>query len=159
SAGDGGGPTVRTTAGLRGSERRRRGGPTASGNGPTAFKEPLMTLQRAQAATRPCGYAAAILRVDHSSGLIGREPVDDAYARAYLGGVGIGAKVLYDEVPPEVEWDHPENRLVLGTGPLAGTPVWGTGGLTVVTRGALTNGATSTQANGFFGSNLKSSGY
>ena len=47
----------------------------------------------------------------------------------------------------------------MATGPLAGLPAWGTGGLTVVTRGALTNGATNTQANGFFGANLKYSGY
>src|SRR5438067_13723511 len=38
-------------------------------------------------------------------------------------------------------------------------PVWGTGALTVVTIGAMTNGPTSTQANGFFGTNLKYSGY
>ncbi|MEK7338967.1 MAG: aldehyde ferredoxin oxidoreductase N-terminal domain-containing protein, partial [candidate division NC10 bacterium] len=79
--------------------------------------------------------------------------------RTYVGGVGLGAKILYDEVPPEVGWDHPENRLVLATGPLAGLPVWGTGGLTVVTRGAGTDGGTSTQANGFFGAALKASGY
>src|SRR4029453_1862250 len=79
--------------------------------------------------------------------------------RTLLGGVGLGAKILWDEVPPEVHWDHPENRLVMATGPLAGLPAWGTGGLTVVTRGALTNGATNTQANGFFGANLKYSGY
>ena len=79
--------------------------------------------------------------------------------RTYLGGAGLGAKILWDEVPADVGWDHPENRLVLGTGPLAGLPVWGTGGLTVVTRGAMTNGGTSTQANGFFGANLKYSGY
>jgi aldehyde:ferredoxin oxidoreductase len=79
--------------------------------------------------------------------------------RTCIGGVGLGAKILYEEVPPEVGWDHPDNRLVMATGPLAGLPVWGTGGLTVVTRGALTNGATSSQANGFFGANLKFSGY
>ena len=66
---------------------------------------------------------------------------------------------MYEEVPPDVPWDHPDNRLILATGPLAGLPVWGTGGLTVVTRGAMTNGGTSTQANGFFGANLKYSGY
>jgi aldehyde:ferredoxin oxidoreductase len=76
--------------------------------------------------------------------------------REYLGGVGLGAKILYEEVGPKVHWDHPDNRLVLATGPLAGLPVWGTGGLTVVTRGAQTDGATSTQANGFFGAALKS---
>jgi aldehyde:ferredoxin oxidoreductase len=79
--------------------------------------------------------------------------------RLYLGGAGLGAKILWDEVPADVGWDHPENRLILATGPLAGLPVWGTGGLSVVTRGALTDGATSTQANGFFGACLKYSGY
>ena len=79
--------------------------------------------------------------------------------REYLGGIGLGAKILYDEVGPKVHWDHPDNRLILATGPLAGLPVWGTGGLTVITRGALTDGATSTQANGFFGAALKYSGY
>ena len=79
--------------------------------------------------------------------------------RTYLGGAGLGAKILWEEVPAGVNWDDPENRLVLGTGPLAGLPVWGTGGLTVVTRGAMTNGGTSTQANGFFGANLKYCGY
>src|SRR3989449_723223 len=82
--------------------------------------------------------------------------------RDLLGGAGLGATILYRETRKgkgNVSWDHPDNRLVLGTGPLAGLPVWGTGGLTVVTIGALTNGPTSTQANGFFGTNLKYCGY
>jgi aldehyde:ferredoxin oxidoreductase len=108
---------------------------------------------------QPGGYAGRLLRVDLSSGRSWAQPWTPAEMRDYLGGVGIGAKILWDEVPPEAGWDHPDNRLVLATGPFAGLPVWGTGGLTVVTRGAMTNGATSTQANGFFGANLKYSGY
>ena len=107
----------------------------------------------------PGGYAGQILRVDLTNERIWTQPLSPQDYRQYLGGVGIGAKILYEEVPPDVQWDHPENRLILATGPLAGLPVWGTGGLTVVTRGAMTNGATSTQANGFFGANLKYSGY
>ena len=105
------------------------------------------------------GYAGKIVRVDLTTGRIWTQALTPQEYREYLGGVGLGAKILYEEVPPDVHWDHPDNRLVLATGPLAGLPVWGTGGLTVVTRGALTNGATSTQANGFFGANLKFSGY
>ena len=105
------------------------------------------------------GIAGKILRVDLSTGKIWNETFTSREWREYLGGVGIGAKILYEEVPKGADWDHPDNRLVLATGPLAGMPVWGTGGLTVITRGAMTNGATSTQANGFFGSNLKFSGY
>jgi aldehyde:ferredoxin oxidoreductase len=107
----------------------------------------------------PGGYAGRLLRVDLGTGRAWSVPWTAEEMRTSVGGVGLGAKILYDEVPPEVGWDHPENRLILATGPLAGLPVWGTGGLTVVTRGAGTGGATSTQANGFFGAALKASGY
>jgi aldehyde:ferredoxin oxidoreductase len=107
----------------------------------------------------PGGIAGKLLRVDLTAGKVWSDTFSPREWREYLGGVGIGAKILYEEVPPAVQWDDPENRLVMATGPFAGLPVWGTGGLTVITRGALTNGATSTQANGFFGANLKYSGY
>src|SRR5574341_1732158 len=107
----------------------------------------------------PGGYAGRILRVDLTRGKIWSHPWSPEEMRLYLGGAGLGAKILWDEVPAEAGWDHPENRLILATGPLAGLPVWGTGGLSVVTRGAMTNGASCTQANGFFGACLKFSGY
>ncbi len=104
-------------------------------------------------------YAGRLLRVDLSSGNTWVEPFEAKDRRKWIGGAGLGAKILWEEVPSDAGWDHPENRLVMATGPLAGLPVWGTGGLTVVTRGALTNGATNTQANGFFGANLKCCGF
>src|SRR5262249_30277876 len=107
----------------------------------------------------PGGYAGQLLRGGPTARRAGGGPGCPADMPTDLGGAGLGAKILWDEVPSEVGWDHPQNRLVLGTGPLAGLPVWGTGGLTVVTRGAMTNGGTSTQANGFFGANLKYCGY
>jgi aldehyde:ferredoxin oxidoreductase len=114
---------------------------------------------REKAPDLPGGYAGALLRVDLTSGRTWRQPWTPEEMRQYLGGVGLGAKILWEEVPPEAGWEHPANRLILATGPLAGLPVWGTGGLTVVTRGAMTNGATSTQANGFFGACLKYAGF
>jgi len=105
------------------------------------------------------GYAGKILRVDLSSGTCRDEVWDEATTRKWLGGTGLGAKHLYDEVPPGVEWDNPENRIILASGPLGGTRVQGTGTFSVVTKGPLTNGATSSQANGHFGAYLKFSGY
>jgi aldehyde:ferredoxin oxidoreductase len=107
----------------------------------------------------PGGYAGKLLRVNLTTGKIWTEPWSPDEMREMVGGVGLGAMILYREVPARVRWDHPDNRLVMATGPLAGLPVWGTGGLTVVTRGAGTDGPTSTQANGFFGTSLKYSGY
>ena len=125
---------------------------------------PTATAERQKKKTTPStplpgGYTGRLLRVNLSTGKVWTEPWGPDDMREYLGGIGLGAKILYDEVGPKVHWDHPDNRLILATGPLAGLPVWGTGGLTVITRGALTGGATSTQANGFFGACLKYSGY
>jgi len=62
-------------------------------------------------------------------------------------------------VPPGVQWADPDNRLIFATGPLGGTTIGGSGTFTVITKGPLTNGATTTQANGFFGAFLKFCGY
>ncbi|MFH1122142.1 MAG: aldehyde ferredoxin oxidoreductase C-terminal domain-containing protein, partial [Pseudomonadota bacterium] len=70
-----------------------------------------------------------------------------------------GIRLLYDEVPPGVAWSDPQNRLFLGSGPLGGTKIGGSGTTAVVTKGALTNGMASTQANGFFGAFLRFSGF
>ncbi len=105
------------------------------------------------------GYAGQLLRVDLSRGETTPVAVDQLMQRQYLGGTGFGARILYDEVSPDVGWDHPENRLILATGPLAGTRAKGSGTFSIVTKGAMTNGATSTQANGFMGAYLKFCGY
>ncbi len=105
------------------------------------------------------GYAGKILRVDLSAQRVWTEDLDEATARQWLGGVGIGAKILYEEVPPGVAWDDPENRIIIGGGPLAGTRVMGSGTISVVTKGCMTNGATSTQANGYMGAYMKFAGF
>lgn len=105
------------------------------------------------------GYAGKILRVDLTNERLTDEVLDDATLRKWVGGVGLGAKFLYEEVPPGVEWDDPENRLIVMTGPLGGTRVGGSGTISISTKGPLTNGAVSTQANGFMGAYMKFAGY
>jgi aldehyde:ferredoxin oxidoreductase len=65
------------------------------------------------------GYAGKILRVDLSSGNISSVSTLE-YAKRFLGGRGIAAKVYWDEVVPEISAFSPENRLMFMTGPLAG---------------------------------------
>jgi len=105
------------------------------------------------------GYAGSILKVDLSNRSITEEELDEATLRHYLGGTGLGAKYLYENVPPGVEWNDPQNILVMASGPLSGTNAPGSGTFSVVTKGAITNGATSSQANGFLGAYMKLSGY
>ncbi|PYM98513.1 MAG: hypothetical protein DME07_22455 [Candidatus Rokuibacteriota bacterium] len=131
---------------------------------PATSTAPAKPTTKSAATARPGGYAGNLLRVDLTRRTCRAEPWSPETMRELIGGVGLGAMILYRETATRdgkgnVSWDHPDNRLVLATGPLAGLPVWGTGGLTVCTIGAGTNGPTSTQANGFFGTNLKYCGY
>ncbi|MBM3132853.1 MAG: hypothetical protein FJZ95_07480 [Chloroflexi bacterium] len=70
------------------------------------------------------GYAGKILRVDLSERKIETVPTSD-YSDRFLGGRGIGAKIYWDEVPPEIGPFDPKNTLVFAVGPLCGVPVIG----------------------------------
>lgn len=105
------------------------------------------------------GYMGKLLRVDLTNEKITEEHWDEATLRKYPGGTALGAKVLYEEVPPGAAWNDPRNRFIVAAGPLSGTRIGGSGTISVVTKGPMTNGATSTQANGFFGAYLRFSGY
>ncbi|MFC2022119.1 aldehyde ferredoxin oxidoreductase family protein [Chloroflexota bacterium] len=105
------------------------------------------------------GYRGKLLRVDLTSEQVTEEELDEETARKYIGGSGIGAKYLLEEVPAGVEWSDERNRMIIATGPLGGTRIGGSGTISVITKGALTNGAVASQANGFFGAFLKFSGY
>ena len=106
-----------------------------------------------------CGYAGRVLRVNLDNGESVLEIPEYGMLQKYVGGAALGIAFLYDEVPPGIEWSDSKNRLFIGSGPLGGTRIGGSGSIAVVTKGALTNGMASTQANGFFGAFLKFSGF
>jgi len=105
------------------------------------------------------GYAGQLLRVDLSEGRITTDRIDPEFAAQWVGGTGFGAKLLYDETPPTAGWDHPENRVILASGPLGGTRVAGTGVFSVVAKGPMTGLAGASQAAGFWGAFLKLAGF
>jgi len=66
------------------------------------------------------GYTGKTLRVDLTTGKVTAEDTLAKY-KDFIGGAGLGYKVLWDEVPAGTKaWD-PANRLILGVGPLSGT--------------------------------------
>ena len=109
--------------------------------------------------TNQYGSTGKVLRVDLSQGRVWDEAIDEATLRKYLGGTGLGMKYLFEEVGPKLDWSDPKNIFFLGSGPLGGTRIPGCASFSVVTKGAMTNGATSSQANGNFGAYLKWCGY
>lgn len=99
------------------------------------------------------------MRIDLSSEKFSEVIFDEDTLRDYVGGAALGVKILYDEVSPTIRWSDPSNRMILASGPLGGSNFPGTGTISIVTKGALTGGAASGQANGLFGAYIKFSGY
>lgn len=106
------------------------------------------------------GYMGKILRVDLTKEVLTEENLpDEKTMRQYIGGTGLGVKFMYDEVPANVKWSDPENRLIWLTGPFTGTKAPGSGTYTVATKGPLTGFFGASHCNGFFGARLKFAGY
>jgi len=66
------------------------------------------------------GWTGKTLRVNLSSGKVSTEDTIEKY-KDYLGGTGIGYRVLWDEVPAGTGCFDEANKIVLGNGPLTGT--------------------------------------
>jgi len=105
------------------------------------------------------GYMGKMLRVDLTKERITEENLDEATLKKFVGGTGLGVKIMYDEVPAGIEWSDPRNRLVWTTGPLTGSKAPGSGTFAVSTKGPLTNLFVASHANGFFGARLKFAGF
>jgi aldehyde:ferredoxin oxidoreductase len=105
------------------------------------------------------GYRNVLLRVNLSDKTITRQELSHEFMDNWLGGTGLGVKLLYDEVPVDAAWDSPDNKLYMSCGALTGMPAGGSGTYGVVTKGALTGGIATSQANGSFGALLKYAGY
>lgn len=108
----------------------------------------------------PCGgYVGKWLRVDLSAGTLNDETIDQDLLHEYIGGTGLGVRLLYRESEPGTDPYAPGNKIILVSGPLTGTLVPGAGTISVVSRNALTGFVAASQSNGFFGARMKYAGY
>ena len=107
------------------------------------------------------GWVGKILRVDLTTGEI-TDVLTENYADKFIGGRGIGAKIYWDEVPPEVGAFDPGNKLIFMTGPLTGTTAPGSGRVNLCGKNAVTYPMETywkSAAGGHFGPELKFAGY
>jgi aldehyde:ferredoxin oxidoreductase len=105
-------------------------------------------------------YAGKILRVDLTTGKVSTEPLTEHMAKSYIGGMGLGIRLLMDNSTPGTDPFDPSNPIIFATGPLSGTmgPTAGNG-YAVVSKSPATGGVGEAKAHGFFGPDLKRAGY
>lgn len=69
------------------------------------------------------GYAGKVLRVDLSSGVIEKEPLDMDLVRRFIGPEGVSFRWMYDLLPPKVDPYAEVCPVIIGSGPVVGVPV------------------------------------
>ena len=105
------------------------------------------------------GWVGKVLRVDLSSGSIVKEDLNEEWAHDYIGGRGLGAKYLYEELDPNVDPFSPENEIIFATGPMTGTNASCGARYMVITKSPLTGTITTSNSGGHWGPELKFAGY
>jgi aldehyde:ferredoxin oxidoreductase len=100
-----------------------------------------------------------VLRIDLSSESFKKEEIEEQTRRKFLGGRGLGAKILYDELPAGTDPFSAENIVVIATGPLTGTKTPSSGRHVVVSKSPATGGMTFTSSGGTWAAELRKVGY
>ncbi|MDZ4277548.1 MAG: aldehyde ferredoxin oxidoreductase family protein [Dehalococcoidia bacterium] len=99
-----------------------------------------------------------ILNVNLSTGTAEPEQIPEEMYRTYLGGYGLGARLLFDRIPQGADPLGPDNILGLFPGLLTGTPLFGIR-YQAVTKSPKNNGWGDANCGGDFGPFLKHAGW
>jgi len=105
------------------------------------------------------GFVGRILEVDLSAGQTTVKDLEAEVVQNFLGGRGLGIKLLYDAVGPNVDPLSPDNNLIIATGVLSGTSAPSNGRTDVVTKSPLSGVIGTGNFGGYWGPRLRFSGF
>ena len=104
------------------------------------------------------GYMGRILNVDLSSGTISEENPQEKLLRDFIGGAGLGARIIFSRQKARVDPLGPDNIFAIATGPFVGAPIPGATRYQVMAKSPLTGGWGDANAGGEFATYLKRAG-
>ncbi|MCZ7664523.1 MAG: hypothetical protein M5U22_17065 [Thermoleophilia bacterium] len=96
--------------------------------------------------------------VDLGSGSVTHERLDEDQHRTSIGGFGLNVSLAERFLPPGTDALSPENPIIVGSTPFAGTPVPGAARLSVVTRLPLNGAVAGCNGSMAFSSQMRWSG-
>ena len=105
------------------------------------------------------GYGGRTLHVDLTSGRSEVRPLDERTARAFLGGNGLAARLLWEAAVPGTDAFDPANAVVFAVGPITDTIVPGNSRACVATKSPLTGLFFDSTFGGRFPATLKRTGF
>ena len=105
------------------------------------------------------GFYNRILHINVSDQSFHVEPVEDTILDRYLGGKGLSTYLLLKKNPPGVDPLSPENHLILATGPVSGTPIWGSCRYGIFTKSPQTGFYSESYSGGTVAEYMTKTGY
>lgn len=105
------------------------------------------------------GYMGKILRVDLSRRKVIIEDTEEEQAKKYIGGSGLGAKILFEETSVETNPLGSENLLIFAVGLLTGTRVFSSDRSEVIAKSPATGIYCEANCGGHWGEKFKRCGY
>ena len=105
------------------------------------------------------GYMNRILNVDLSAGKTEVETISEDIYQKYIGGSGLGTKILWDRKVYDADPLSADNALIFMTGPFANTPALTSGRHEILAKSPLTGIFGESDSGGTFGPALKRAGY
>jgi len=105
------------------------------------------------------GYQNKVLRVDLTKKGATTEPLRMDWAENYIGSKGLAIKYLYEELKPGIDPLSPDNKLLLMTGPMTGTPVPCSGKLSISAKSPATGTINDCSIGGHSALQIKYAGY
>jgi aldehyde:ferredoxin oxidoreductase len=105
------------------------------------------------------GWAEKVLDIDLTSRTIKTHPLDMEMARLFVGGRGLGARILWDLVGPGVDPLSPQNVLIFTNGPLTATGYQTSNRFSVSTKSPLTGTILDANSGGFWGVQFRKTGH
>jgi aldehyde:ferredoxin oxidoreductase len=105
------------------------------------------------------GYGGRTLHVDLSSGRSEIRPLDERTARAFLGGNGLAARLVWEAAVPGADAFDPATPVALAVGPITDTLVPGNSRACVATKSPQTGLFFDSTFGGRFPATLKRSGF
>ena len=105
------------------------------------------------------GFFKKYLVIDLTTKTTETFPLEDSLLRDYLGGKGLATKLLLEHNPRGVDPLGPENCLIFATGPVSGTPVWGSCRYGIYTKSPQTGFYTESYSGGTVGDYMSRTGF
>ncbi|BAF59046.1 aldehyde:ferredoxin oxidoreductase [Pelotomaculum thermopropionicum SI] len=105
------------------------------------------------------GFYGRLLRIDLSAGQWEAEEIPAGVLERYLGGKGLGTYLMLKNIPAGADPLGPDNSLIFTTGPITGTPMFGSNRFGAFARAPLTGFYGESYSGGSVGAAMKKTGY